>query len=72
LNKRGHFKEYPMNERFVLNRRDAKVMGVASGLADYTSINAFAIRLGMVVATLLTGPAMVLLYFLTGWLVADR
>ncbi|MEO7240150.1 MAG: PspC domain-containing protein [Sphingomicrobium sp.] len=28
-----------MNGRFLLNRRDAKVMGVAAGLGDYTGID---------------------------------
>ena len=61
-----------MNGRFLLNRRDAKVMGVAAGLGDYTGIDPLAIRLAMVVATLITGPVMILLYIITGWLSADR
>ena len=61
-----------MNGRFLLNRRDAKVMGVAAGLGDYTGIDPLAIRLAMVVATLITGPVMILLYIITGWLAADR
>ncbi len=47
-------------------------MGVAAGLADYTGVDALVIRLGLVVATLITGPVMVLLYVLTGWLASDR
>lgn len=62
-----------MTQRFfVLNREQGKVMGVASGLADWTGIDALIIRLGLVVATLVTGPVMVLLYILTGWLASDR
>ena len=61
-----------MNGRFLLNRQDGKVMGVASGLADCTGIDALLIRLAMVVATLITGPVMILLYVLTGWLASDR
>ena len=49
-----------MNGRFLINRRDAKVMGVAAGLADYTGIDPLVIRLGFVAATLITGPVMVL------------
>jgi len=30
------------------------------------------IRLGLVIATLITGPVAILLYILTGWLAADR
>ena len=57
-----------MNGRFLINRRDAKIMGVAAGLADYTGIDPLLIRLGLIGATLLTGPVMILVYVLTGWL----
>ena len=61
-----------MNQRFVLNREQAKIMGVAAGLADFTGVDSLVIRLGLVVATLITGPVMILLYILTGWLASDR
>ena len=61
-----------MNGRFLLNRQQGKVMGIASGLADWTGIDVLIIRLGLILATLLTGPVVVLLYILTGWLAADR
>ena len=61
-----------MNGRFVLNPSQGKVMGVAAGFADWTGIDVLAVRLGLVVATLITGPVMILLYVLTGWLAADR
>ena len=57
-----------MNGRFLINRSDAKVMGVASGVADYTGVDATLIRLGFVAATLITGPVMILFYVLTGLL----
>ena len=34
-----------MNGRFLINRGDAKVMGVAAGLADYTGVDPTIIRL---------------------------
>ena len=61
-----------MNGRFLLNKQQGKVLGVAAGLADYTGVDSLLIRLGMVVLTLVTGPVMILLYILTGWLAADR
>ena len=61
-----------MNDRFLLNRRDAKVMGVAAGLSDWTGVDPLIIRLGLVAALLLTGPVVVLFYFLTGWLASAR
>ena len=57
-----------MNGRFLFNRREAKVMGVAAGLADYTGIDPLMIRLGFVAATMITGPVMVLFYILAGLL----
>ena len=61
-----------MNGRFILNRQQGKVMGIASGLADWTGVDVLIIRLSMIAATLLVGPVPILLYILTGWLAADR
>ena len=61
-----------MNGRFVLNREQGKVMGVAAGLSNYTGVDVLLIRLGLVALTLITGPLMILFYVLTGWLAADR
>ena len=57
-----------MNGRFLLNRRDAKVMGVAAGAADYTGVDPTIIRLGIVALTLVSGPVMIFFYVLTGLL----
>ena len=57
-----------MNGRFLINRRDAKVMGVAAGVADYTGIDPTIVRLGIVALTLVTGPMMIFFYVLTGLL----
>lgn len=61
-----------MDNRFVINRSQGKVMGVAAGLADSTGVDVLLIRLAMVALTLVTGPVMILLYLVTGWLAADR
>ena len=61
-----------MNDRFLLNRREAKIMGVAAGLSDLTGVDALIIRLGLVAALLLTGPVVILFYLLTGWLASAR
>ena len=57
-----------MNQRFLINRRDAKVMGVAAGLADYTGFDPTIVRLSFVALVLMTGPVMVLFYILAGLL----
>jgi phage shock protein C len=61
-----------MNGRFLINRRDAKVMGVAAGFADYTGVDPTIVRLGIVALTLMTGPVMVLLYLLAGFLAPQQ
>lgn len=61
-----------MNARFLINRADAKVMGVAAGLADYTGIDPTIVRVGFVALTLMTGPVMLFLYVVTGLLAPQR
>lgn len=61
-----------MNGRFALNRRDAKVMGVAAGLADWTGADVLVVRLLLIAALLFTGPIVILFYVLTGWLAEAR
>ena len=61
-----------MNGRFLINRRDAKVMGVAAGIADFTGVDPLIIRLALVALTLLTGPVIILFYLLTGWLAPQQ
>ena len=58
-----------MNGRFLINRGDAKVMGVAAGLSrlhrhrpDHRP------RSGFVALTLMTGPVMLFFYVVTGLL----
>jgi phage shock protein C len=61
-----------MNGRFLINRRDAKVMGVAAGIADYTGTDPTIVRLGLVALTILTGPVMILFYVLMGLLAPQQ
>ena len=57
-----------MNGRFLINRGDAKVMGVAAGLSDYTGVDPTIVRLGFIALTLMTGPVMLFFYVVTGLL----
>ena len=61
-----------MSNRFLVNRRDGKIMGVAAGLADYTGVDPLLIRLGLVAALLLTGPIVIALYLVAGLVAAER
>ena len=55
-----------MNRRFVLNRTDAKLMGVGAGLADMTGTDPLVIRLAIVLAVLVTGLVAAVLYVAAG------
>lgn len=57
-----------MNGRFLINRGDAKIMGVAAGLADYSGVDPTIIRLGLIALTLLMGPITIFFYVVTGLL----
>ena len=59
-----------MNGRFLINRQDGKVLGVAAGVADYSGVDPLVIRLAMIAATLITGPVMILFYLITALLAA--
>ena len=61
-----------MNGRFMINRSDFKIMGVAAGLADYSGLDVTIVRLGIIAATLLTGPIMIFLYVVAGLLAPSR
>ena len=61
-----------MEGRFLINRRDAKIMGVGAGLADWLNVDPLIVRLGLVAAVLITGPIAILFYLLTGWLASER
>jgi len=56
----------------MINRGDAKLMGVAAGIADYSGLDPTIVRLSLVGLTLLTGPVMVLFYVLAGLLAPRR
>lgn len=61
-----------MTNRFLINRRDAKIMGVGAGIADYTGVDVTVIRIALIAALLLTGPVVIFLYFLTGLVAGER
>jgi phage shock protein PspC (stress-responsive transcriptional regulator) len=52
--------------RFVLNRQDGKLMGVAAGLADSFDTDPLLVRLGLIAAVVVTGPVALLFYVAAG------
>jgi phage shock protein C len=61
-----------MDRKFLLNRNEAKLMGVGAGIADYAGVDPLIVRLGLVLMALITGPVAIILYLVTGWLASDR
>ena len=59
-------------QKFVLNPRDAKLLGVGAGIADATGLDPLLVRLGLVFAALVTGPIAVILYLAAAWLASTR
>lgn len=60
----------PPQEGFRLDKRDGKLMGVCAGLANYTGVDAFWIRLGLVLVTILLTGLTIPVYIAAG-LIAD-
>ena len=61
-----------MTNRFLINRQDGKIMGVAAGIADYSGVDVLIVRLALVALLLVTGPIVLFFYLLTGWLASER
>jgi len=58
--------------KFYLDKRNARFLGVCSGIADYTGIEVTWVRVGVVLLTIIGGfPWTLLAYFITAW-VADN
>jgi phage shock protein C len=57
--------------RFYKDKQNKKLMGVCSGIADYTGINSIWVRLGFLGLVFLTGGMILPIYFLVG-LLADK
>lgn len=58
--------------KFYLDKRHAKFLGVCSGIADYTGIEAIWVRVALVVAILCGLPFLILAYFLIAWLASPK
>lgn len=63
----------PRRTRFYLDKRNGKVMGVCSGIADYTGIDVTFVRVGVLLLSMFaTGGVGFAAYFLVGWLADDK
>ncbi len=61
----------PRRTKYYLDKKNGKMMGVCSGLADYTGVDALWIRLGVVILTISFGWPLIA-YFVIGWLAQSK
>ena len=61
-----------MNGTFALDKDNARLIGVCSGIASWTNCDLLIVRLGVVAATLLLTPVVILLYVVTGLVARQR
>lgn len=54
------------------DKQNAKLMGVCSGIADYTGVNAFWVRLAAIGLTFMTGGSTIPFYFIAGLLLNKK
>jgi phage shock protein C len=58
--------------QFYLDKSNARLAGVCAGIADYTGVDAFWVRLGAVLLTLLGFPFVILIYIAMAVLADSR
>ena len=58
--------------KFYLDKKNAKWLGVCSGIADYTGIDVTIVRIGLVAAVVLGSGAPVAIYFIAGWIAPEK
>ncbi len=58
--------------KFYLDKANAKWLGVCSGIADYTGIDATLVRVGLVLLTVTTTGAFVIAYVVAGMIAPNK
>lgn len=58
--------------KFYLDKQNKKFMGVCSGIADYTGVDATWVRVGTVLLTLATTGWIIVAYLVIGWVAKDK
>ena len=62
----------PSRTKFYLDKKNGKVMGVCSGIADYTGFDVTLIRIMLIAGILIGGGALIPVYFIAGWIADDK
>jgi phage shock protein C len=58
--------------KFYLDTKNKKIMGVCSGIADYTGLDVTLVRIGAVLLTILGNGPVVLAYLVVGWMAPKK
>jgi phage shock protein C len=58
--------------KFYLDKRNAKFLGVCSGIADFTGVDATWIRVAMVLGTVFGAGFLVVAYFAIAWIAEKK
>ncbi len=62
----------PSRTRFYLDKRRGKIMGVCSGIANYTGLDVTLVRIMMASAMFMSGFSILPIYFIAGWIADDQ
>ena len=62
----------PSRTKFYLDKRHGKVMGVCSGIADYTGLDVTLVRIMLAGAVFMSGGSVLPLYFIAGFIADDQ
>jgi len=62
----------PSRTRFYRDKRHGKIMGVCSGIADYTGLDVTLVRIMVAGAVFMSGGSVLPLYFIAGFIADDK
>ena len=62
----------PSRTKFYLDKKNGKVMGVCSGIADYTGLDVTLVRIMVAGAVFMSGGSVLPLYFIAGFIADDK
>jgi len=62
----------PSRTKFYLDKRHGKIMGVCSGIADYTGLDVTLVRIMVAGAVFMSGGSVLPLYFIAGFIADDQ
>ena len=61
-----------LGNKFHLDKRNGKLMGVCAGIAEYTGWDVTLVRVGTILGTVLAWGGLILVYILIAWLAQPK